>query len=547
MIDAELQRLTGEVRGLLVEGLEALAGAGTDTAPLKQAVQDLEGPFLLVVAGEFNSGKSSLLNALLGRELLREGVTPTTDRIQLIAYGEESAGRVEEPGLVVLQLPHPLLRDVRLVDTPGTNAVIEHHQILTERFLPRADLILFTTSADRPFTASERDFLELIKRWGKKVVLVVNKLDLLRPEEAGEVVDYVREQGTRTLDLEPPVFGVSARLARSGEGGGVNELETYIERVLREEAARLKLGSPLGVLLRLAGEARARVDEEVRALEHDLETCDRLEALLARHERRVREEFRGQTAQISAEIAKIRRRSERWLDETLRLGRLLDLLNASKIQKSFEEEVVGEAHRELERRIQESLSWMARAERDLLAGALDLLQTTGHPQAFEDNDPGFSQEVLRALETYDPETEARDLHGLLSRALQHTALAELGAVGLGAGLAVALHGLAADVTGITAGLVAAVLGLSILPRRKKAAQRRVDEGLDRLERELTQGLEATLEGELARSAERFRALYRDRCGEASERAERLRELASALDEIERRAGALRQQLALATP
>ncbi len=547
MIDAELQRLTGEVRELLTRGLEVLARAEDETTPLRQAIQDLEGPFLLVVAGEFNSGKSSLLNALLGRELLREGVTPTTDRIQLIAYGEESVGRVEEPGLVVLQLPHSLLRDVRLVDTPGTNAVLEHHQLLTERFLPRADLILFTTSTDRPFTASERDFLELIKRWGKKVVLVVNKLDLLRPEEAQEVLDYVRDQAARTLDLEPPVFGVSARQARSGEGGGVDELEAYIKRVLREEAARLKLGSPLGVLLRLAGEARARVDEEVRSLERDLETCDRLEALLARHERRVREEFRGQTAQISAEIAKIRRRSERWLDETLRLGRLLDLLNASKIQKSFEEEVVGEAHRELERRIQESLSWMARAERDLLAGALDLLQTTGRPQAFEDDDPGFSQEVLRALETYDPEAEARDLHGLLSRALQHTALAELGAVGLGAGLAVALHGLAADVTGITAGLVAAALGLSILPRRKKAAQRRVDEGLDRLERELAQGLEATLEGELARSAERFRALYRDRCSEASERAERLRELASALDKIERRAGALRQQLALATP
>jgi len=542
VIDPELQRLTGEVRDLLAEGLELLARAGQDAQPVRQAISDLEGPFLLVVAGEFNSGKSSLLNAFLGERLLREGVTPTTDKIQLIAYGENKETRVEGPDLVVLYLPHPLLRDLRFVDTPGTNAVMERHQVLTERFLPRADLILFVTSADRPYTKSERDFLELIRSWGKKVVLVVNKLDLLQGSEAEEVVAYVREQAGRTLGLEPPVFGVSARRALAGEGGDVDELEAFIRRVLREEAARIKLGSPLGVLLRMLEEAKAGLAGELQQLEQDLETCTRLEGLLARHERRVREEFRGQTAQIEAEIAKIRRRAARWLDDTLRLGRIFDLLNASKIQKSFEEQVVADAHRELERRIQESLGWMARAERDLLAGALDLLQTTARPRELGGDERGFSDQVLGALERYDPEAEARDLQNLLTRALQHTALAELGAVGLGAGLAVVLHGLAADVTGITAGLVAAVLGLSILPRRKKAAQRRVDEGLDRLQRELTEGLEATLEEELARSAERFRSLYRDRCEELREAAERKRALEEGLSALDRRARAMRETL-----
>ncbi|XOB97806.1 dynamin family protein [Deinococcota bacterium DY0809b] len=542
MIDPELQRLAGEVRGLLAEGLETLAQAGETTTSLRQALQDLEGPFLLVVAGEFNSGKSSLLNALLGRELLREGVTPTTDRIQWIAYGEEPGSRALEPGLVVLQLPHPLLKDVHLVDTPGTNAVIEHHQILTERFLPRADLILFTTSADRPYTASERDFLELIRGWGKKVVLVVNKLDLLGPDEAEEVLAYVREQAARTLGVEPPVFGVSARRARAGEDRGVKELEAFIESVLREEAARIKLGSPLGVLERLLEQGEGRIGGEAELLASELETCARLEALLERHERRVREEFRGQTAQLREVVTRVRRRAARWLDETLRFGRLFDLMNASKIQKSFEAEVVGEAHRELERKIQESLAWLARAERDLLASALDLLNTRGGARAYEGEGPTLSEQVTRALEAYDPEAEARDLQGLLSRALQHTALAELGAVGLGAGLALALHGLAADVTGVTAGLVAAVLGLSILPRRKRTAQRRVDEGLDRLERELSEGLEATLEGELARSAARFRALYRDRCTELEDRRQALQALEGRLQELRRRAGALRIEL-----
>ena len=542
MIDPQLQRLAAEARALLGDGLDVLARAGAETGPLKQALQDLDGPFLLVVAGEFNSGKSSLLNALLGKELLREGVTPTTDKIQLIAYGEESRSKVLEPGLIALYLPHPLLKDVHLVDTPGTNAVLKNHQVLTERFLPRADLILFTTSADRPFTASERDFIELIRDWGKKLVLVVNKLDLLSEEESAEVLEFVRRQAKQSLGLEAPVFGVSARRARRGEEGGIKQLESYIERVLHEEAARIKLGSPLGVLRRLLQDAEADVKEKREQLEHDRETCARLEALLQRHQRRVREEFNGQTAQIEAVIGQVRRRAAAWLDDTLRLGRIFDLLNASKVQKSFEEQVIGQAHRELERQIQSSLAWLARSERDLLASALDLLRSTGRGPAASEGEPELANEVMEALGKYDPEVEARDLQAMLSRALQHTALAELGAVGLGASLAVVLHGLAADVTGITAGLMAAVLGLSILPRRKKAAQRRIDAGLDQLQSELQSGLQATLNGELERAAGRFRALYRDHCEELDQAAQETLALQQKLTELENRSAALIEEL-----
>ena len=149
---------------------------------------------------------------------------------------------------------------------------------------------------------------------------------------------------------------------------------------------------------------------------------------------------------------------------------------------------------------------------------------------------------MEALGKYDPEVEARDLQAMLSRALQHTALAELGAVGLGAGLAVVLHGLAADVTGITAGLMAAVLGLSILPRRKKAAQRRIDAGLDQLQSELQSGLQATLNGELERAAGRFRALYRDHCEELDQAAQETLALQQQLNGLENRSAALLEEL-----
>ena len=74
------------------------------------------------------------------------------------------------------QVRHPseLLRGLHIVDTPGTNAVVQGHQQITESIVPRADLIVFVTSADRPFSDSERLFLSKIWNWRKKVVVVVN-------------------------------------------------------------------------------------------------------------------------------------------------------------------------------------------------------------------------------------------------------------------------------------------------------------------------------------------------------------------------------------
>jgi predicted GTPase len=90
---------------------------------------------------------------------------------------------------VVFTHPTDWLRDINLVDTPGTNAVVQRHQELTEEFVPRSDLVLFVTSADRPFSESERAFMECIRSWGKKVIVVVNKIDIL--EGGGEVAQVL--------------------------------------------------------------------------------------------------------------------------------------------------------------------------------------------------------------------------------------------------------------------------------------------------------------------------------------------------------------------
>ncbi len=216
--------LTAEQDGLLRREREMLAelrvqlarldASEEDLGLLQTGLKQLEELFLLVVVGEFNAGKSAFLNALLGDRYLKEGVTPTTGQINLLRYGPDVTEERLESEVVRFHLPVSWLQEVNLVDTPGTNAVIQRHQEITEHFVPRSDLVLFVTSADRPFSESERQFLERIRQWGKKIVIVLNKIDLLEDAaELTQVIDFVRENGRILLGSDPQVFPVSARLA----------------------------------------------------------------------------------------------------------------------------------------------------------------------------------------------------------------------------------------------------------------------------------------------------------------------------------------------
>src|SRR5512141_2343497 len=84
---------------------------------LQQAILQLDELFLLVVVGEFNAGTSALMNALLGEQVLPEGVTPTTSRVTLVKWGEAISERVIDENFAVYTHPLPLLRQVNIVDT----------------------------------------------------------------------------------------------------------------------------------------------------------------------------------------------------------------------------------------------------------------------------------------------------------------------------------------------------------------------------------------------------------------------------------------------
>lgn len=225
-------------------------------------IKQLDELFLLVVVGEFNSGKSAFINALLGDNYLEEGVTPTTTRINILRYGETTEQIVLSENEHIITLPVEWLSEISIVDTPGTNAIIRSHEEITTLFVPQSDIVLFITSADRPFTESERQFLERIRDWGKKVVVVVNKIDVLQVDkELEKVNNFVRDNANRLMGISPDIFPLNSRntlLAKQGKPelwatSRFEPLENSIHDTLDESGLRRqKLLNPLGVGAHLA-------------------------------------------------------------------------------------------------------------------------------------------------------------------------------------------------------------------------------------------------------------------------------------------------------
>src|SRR5215207_3407850 len=249
MLTDEQARFLREEKEALSEIRLALAGIDVpreSLTTLQEAILQLDELFLLVVVGEFNAGKSALVNALLGEKVLPEGATPTTSRVTLVKWGEKAGEQVVDENFSIYTHPLPLLKELNIVDTPGTNAVIRYHERLTEEFVPRSDLVLFTTSADHPLTESERQFLERILAWGKKVVFALNKADIIENDSAlQEVRSFVLKHATLLLQDTPEFFPVSARLAQRAlnvsdtrirdqlrAASGLDALEQYINSTL---------------------------------------------------------------------------------------------------------------------------------------------------------------------------------------------------------------------------------------------------------------------------------------------------------------------------
>jgi translation elongation factor EF-1alpha len=295
----------------------------------------------------------------------------------LLRHGDEYRHQQTTDDLIVIYLPVDWLSEVNLVDTPGTNAVIQRHQQITEHFVPRSDLVLFVTSADHPFSESERVFLERIRQWGKKIVIVVNKIDLIEDErDRRQILDFVRENARSLLGIDPQIFPVSARLAmqakqaaKSGDlpapAGPVWQaslfapMEEYLLSTLDQgERLRLKLTNPLGVASKLIEQYAEVIANRREVLKGDFETLDVIDEHLAAYEADMRRDFQFQSSRVENVLYEMAERGDKFFDRTLRIGRVFDLMNGQKISAEFEREVVADTSVQIERHVNELIDWM---------------------------------------------------------------------------------------------------------------------------------------------------------------------------------------------
>jgi small GTP-binding protein len=518
-------------RRLLADLQQALAtfdASTEDLETLKRSVLQLDELFLLVVAGEFNAGKSAFINALLGEKILEEGVTPTTTRVQVLKYGDSATRTPSGGALDVVTAPLDLLREINVVDTPGTNAIHREHEAITREFVPRADLVLFVTSADRPFTESERAFLQGIREWGKKVVVVLNKIDILDSEEDVERVRAFIAEGARSLlGFEPEIFPVAAKSALRAklEGDGAllessrfPALENAIVLTLDEgERVRLKLLNPLGVAERLAQKYLEVTDGRLGLLHEDFATLETIDRQLALYREDMGREFRFRLADVDNILQEFENRGMAFFDDTVRFARIFDLLDKARVKADFERQVVGDVPRLIDRKVTEVIDWMVGAELRQWQGVIELLAKRQHVHAdrmvgqvgrgFELDRARLLESVgrsaQRSVETYDQERESLRLAESVQTAVKGTALAEVGAIGLGALLTHLAATAAADATGLIAAGTVAVLGLFILPNRRRDAKRDLRQKIAALREQLMTSLTAQFDREIEGSRHRI--------------------------------------------
>jgi small GTP-binding protein len=315
--------------------------------------------FLVVIIGEFNAGKSSFVNALLGDNLLPVGITPTTEAIELIRYGDTVNRKpvMREDGIREWTHPNTGAPGVALVDTPGTGSVFQKHEQIAKSFLHRSDLVIFVVSAKRAFAETERLYLELAKNYGKKILLVVNQVDLLQPREQTEVRRFIERQVEELLDIRPLLFMVSSKEALAaarngaaviGDPGGIEAVRAHLRGVFNEAPpAKQKLLAQLDMADRLVGDYQTSVQKKSDIVSADTSKVREVQSELEQQSVGLDTQLKEARAEIDKVFEGMRQRGMNFIDSNLSIRLVGRAPNREKLQAEFQEVVIGRALRDI--------------------------------------------------------------------------------------------------------------------------------------------------------------------------------------------------------
>lgn len=510
------QQIIAQTKSLLIQVKQFLAenrSEDKDLVLLDDLLFQMDDLFLLVVAGEFNSGKSAFINALLGSNVLDTGVTPTTADITILRHGSKMATTRSENGYLLVEIPNQMLEEISIVDTPGTNAILREHEELTTDFIPRSDLVLFVTSVDRPFTESERKFLESIRDWGKKIVIIINKTDIVEnPADLDKVQTFVRDNAEKLLGIIPNIFTVSARDALKSklEAGlpsdQMRAIEEYIFRTLdTRHRFKLKLLNPIGILENLTHKYISLNSEQKDLIREDVRLLNDLNSQMNLFREDTLRSSKFRYAEIDNALLEFEKRGLEFFDNTFRLNRVMDLLNKERIKNEFNHVVVKDLAREIDQKVNGSIDWLV--EEDLKQWQIVTGKINQRSAKYEDRifqDPAAQQislerqkiitsinrEAQRIVEQFDRDAEANQIAEEAQMAVTASAAVEVSALGLGALVTLLATTASADLTGILLAGLTAALGFFIIPAKKKQTKNQFSRSLADLRKKLADTMQA---------------------------------------------------------
>ena len=501
--------------------LITLANESHSTPESLRTLQDLQAglkePFLFVVAGEVKAGKSSLLNALFGKDFCRVDVLPATDRVNIFKYGEQARDVPISPSLIERYQPINFLRDFNIVDTPGTNTIVSDHQTITEQFVPQADLIIFVFSVVNPWGASAWQFLELLqKRWLKNVIFVLQQQDLREETEVQAVIQHLRQTAMTRFGQGFPIFPVSAKKAFLSKTSGVDKerlweeskfgpLEDYInETVGTGEARRTKLKSVAQTAQVVLKDLSEQARSSQKIIVADREQLERLKAMMANMRKRSELQVQGFLRGVDTAYARVVQKGELMLQERLKFWQSVKLVfgRDKQWQVEFQREMETMLRAAINKQMEHALGLLESELKNVWSVLHESLQTNFGPDTRRQFGPGaadFAEQRTRLIERIDMamiENMADDriqklVHDLFAGQEAWARVPVGGAVGgtVLAALAAKLATLAVfDWTGITAATVV-VLGVVMVKSNARRVIRAYRAQMEEKREELTRIIE----------------------------------------------------------
>jgi len=366
------------------------ADGATDRTHLLESAADLREMFVMVtIIGEFNAGKSSFVNALLGDTLLPVGITPTTDAIELVRYAKEKSREpiVRPPAIREWTHPNTGAPGVVIVDTPGTGSVFQQHEDIAKGFLHRSDLVIFIISAKRAFAETERLYLEHARSYGKKIIIVINQIDLLEGREQTEVRAFVQQQADELLSIRPPIFMVSAKKSLQGEKGGLfataargdwgmDSVRDYLRQTFEQvPPAQQKLLTQLDLVRTINTRYQKAVRDRLALVSSDTAQATDLQKELEKQASALDAQLQSTLAELTRVFDDLRKRGDAFIGANVNVARAIRGIDNEKLRTEFDSAVVGSALTQMRTLSEQYVNVMVDGGRHYWRSVIDRLNT----------------------------------------------------------------------------------------------------------------------------------------------------------------------------